>query len=99
MDRCLYYDHIAAHTGVKRDTCTIRGMKFMNMSSLKTHVLHFHLKETAHNVVIKHSCTLLTEILTDITVIIIKATFHLTYLMTGVGWGTADDLATRRLQG
>ena len=46
-------------------------------------------------VVIKHSCTLLT----DIMVIIIKATFHLTYPMTDVGWGTADDLATRRLQG
>ena len=55
--------------------------------------------DCTYYVVIKHSCTLLTEIMTDITVIIIKATFHLTYPMTEVGWGTADDLATRRLQG
>ena len=46
--RSRYYDHLAAHTGVKRHTCTICGMKFMNKSSLKTHVLHFHPKETAH---------------------------------------------------
>ena len=48
--RCVYYDHLAYHTGVKRrrPTCTICGIKFMNKYSLKTHVLHLHQNETAH---------------------------------------------------
>ena len=34
--RSLHYDHIAAHTGVKRHrpTCSICEMKFMNKSTL-----------------------------------------------------------------
>ena len=48
MNRCLYYDHVAAHTGVKRHTCSICEMKFMNKCTLKKHVLHFHQNDTAH---------------------------------------------------
>ena len=48
MNRSYYYDHVAAHTGVKRHTCSICEMKFMNKSSLKAHVLHFHPNDTAH---------------------------------------------------
>ena len=40
--RSVYHDHIAAHTGVKRHTCSICDMKFMNKSTLKVHFLHFH---------------------------------------------------------
>ena len=46
--RCLYYDHVAAHTGVKRHTCSMCDMKFMNKSTLKVHVLHFHPNEAAN---------------------------------------------------
>ena len=42
MDRCLYHDHIAAHTGVKRYKCSICDMKFTNKRALKSHVLHLH---------------------------------------------------------
>ena len=48
MDRCRYYDHVSAHTGVKRHTCSICEMKFMNNASLRTHVLHIHPNEAAH---------------------------------------------------
>ena len=46
--RSLYLDHVAAHTGVKRHTCSICEMKFTNKSSLKAHVLRFHPNDTAH---------------------------------------------------
>ena len=48
FDRSVYHDHIAAHTGVKRHTCSICEMKFMTKSTLKKHVLHFHPKEAAN---------------------------------------------------
>ena len=48
MDRSYYYDHVAAHTGVKRHTCSICEMKFMNKSSVNAHVLRLHLNETPH---------------------------------------------------
>ena len=35
IDRCLYHDHIAAHSGVKRHACSICDMKFTYKSSLK----------------------------------------------------------------
>ena len=46
--RSAYHDHIAAHTGVKRHTCSICEMKFTYKSSLKKHVLHFHPNEAAN---------------------------------------------------
>ena len=46
--RSVYHDHIAAHAGVKRHTCSICYMKFMNKSTLKKHGLHFHPKEAAN---------------------------------------------------
>ena len=48
MDRSRYYDHVAAHTGVKRHTCSICEMKFTYKTSLRTHVLHIHPNEDAH---------------------------------------------------
>ena len=48
MDRCRYYDHVAAHTGVKRHTCSICEMKFMIKTSLRTHMLRLHPNEAAH---------------------------------------------------
>ena len=48
MGRSHYYDHVAAHTGVKRHACSICEKKFMNKSSLNVHVLHFHPTDTAH---------------------------------------------------
>ena len=48
MDRSRYYDHAAAHTGVKQYTCSICEKKFMHNGSLRKHVLHFHPNEAAH---------------------------------------------------
>ena len=48
MTRSRYYDHVAAHTGVKRHTCSKCEMKFMNKTTLKNHVLHFHPNEAAN---------------------------------------------------
>ena len=48
IGRCAYHDHIAAHTGFKRYTCSMCDMKFMNKSSLKKNVLHFHSNEAAN---------------------------------------------------
>ena len=45
MDRSRYFDHIAAHTGVKRYPCSICDMKFMNKTMLTKHVIHFHPNE------------------------------------------------------
>ena len=42
MDRSRYYNHVSAHTGVKRHTCSICEIKFMNTTSLRKHVLHLH---------------------------------------------------------
>ena len=46
--RSVYDDHIAAHTGVKRYTCSICDMIFTNKCALKAHVLHFHPNEAAN---------------------------------------------------
>ena len=35
MDRSRYFDHVAAHTGVKRHSCSMCEMRFMNKTSLK----------------------------------------------------------------
>ena len=48
MSRSRYYDHVAAHTGVKRHTCSMCEMKFMNKSTLKAHVIRFHPDEAAN---------------------------------------------------
>ena len=48
VGRCVYHDHIAAHTGAKRYTCSMCQMKFVNKGTLKTHVLHLHSNEAAH---------------------------------------------------
>ena len=48
MSRSRYHDHVAAHTGVKRHTCSICEMKFMNKTTLKKHVLHFHPNEAVN---------------------------------------------------
>ena len=48
MDLSLYYDHVAAHTGVKRHTCLICETKFMYKTSLKAHVLHVHPNDTSN---------------------------------------------------
>ena len=48
MDRSRYYDHAAAHTGVKQYTCSVCEKKFMNNGSLRKHFLHFHPNEAAH---------------------------------------------------
>ena len=48
MDRSRYYDHVSAHTGVKRHTCSICEMKFMNNASLRKHVLRFHPNEAGN---------------------------------------------------
>ena len=40
--RTLYYDHVAAHNGVKRHTCSMCEMKFTNKCTLKRHVIRFH---------------------------------------------------------
>ena len=44
----LYHDHVAAHTGVKRYTCSICEMRFTNKGTLKTHVLNCHPNEEAN---------------------------------------------------
>ena len=48
MNRSHYYDHVAAHTGVKQHACSICEMKFMNKSSLKAHVLRIHPNSAAN---------------------------------------------------
>ena len=48
MGRSHYYDHVAAHTGVKRHACSICEMKFMKKSSLKAHVLRIHPNNAAN---------------------------------------------------
>ena len=48
FDRCLYQDHIAAHTGVKRHTCSTCEMTFTYKTSLRAHVLHIHPNETVN---------------------------------------------------
>ena len=48
LNRSHYYDHVAAHTGVKRHTCSICDMRFTNKSTLKTHVLNVHPDEAAN---------------------------------------------------
>ena len=41
-DRRNYYDHMATHTGVKRNVCTICQAQFTFERSLKVHVMRFH---------------------------------------------------------
>ena len=40
--RSQYYDHLAAHTGVKRNVCPVCLKQFTFKPSLKTHILRFH---------------------------------------------------------
>ena len=46
--RSHYYDHIAAHTGVKRYVCSVCLREFTLKCNLKAHMLHFHPAEIAH---------------------------------------------------
>ena len=48
VGRCVYHDHIAAHTGVKRYTCSICDNLFTNKRALKAHVSHLHPNEAAN---------------------------------------------------
>lgn len=43
--RSQYFDHLAAHTGVKRNVCTICQTRFTYKHGLKAHVLRFHPNE------------------------------------------------------
>ena len=47
LGRCEYHDHKAAHTGVKRYTCSICDILFTHKRALKAHVLHLHPNEAA----------------------------------------------------
>ena len=44
----VYHDHVAAHTGVKRYTCSICEMRFTNKCTLKRHVVRVHPDEATH---------------------------------------------------
>ena len=46
--RSDYYDHLAAHTGVKRYACSVCLTEFTRKRNLKAHVLHLHPAEIAH---------------------------------------------------
>ena len=46
--RSHYYDHLAAHTGVKRYVCSVCLKEFTSKRTLKAHMLHFHPAEIAH---------------------------------------------------
>ena len=41
-DRRDYHDHMATHTGVKRNVCTICQAQFTSKRALKAHVMRFH---------------------------------------------------------
>ena len=43
--RSNYYDHIATHTGVKRNICSICQKQFTFKHSMKSHILRFHPNE------------------------------------------------------
>ena len=45
--RSIYYDHLAAHTGVKRYVCSLCLKEFTRKSSMKAHMLQFHPAEIA----------------------------------------------------
>ena len=44
----VYHDHVAAHTGVKRYTCSICEMRFTNKCTLKRHVVRVHPDVATH---------------------------------------------------
>ena len=46
--RSYYYDHLAAHTGVKRYVCSVCLKEFTWKRNLKIHMLRFHPAEIAH---------------------------------------------------
>ena len=45
--RSIYYDHLAAHTGVKRYVCSVCLKEFTRKSSMKAHMLLIHHAEIA----------------------------------------------------
>ena len=45
--RSIYYDHLAAHTGVKRYVCSVCLKEFTRKSSMKAHMLLSHHAEIA----------------------------------------------------
>ena len=46
--RSDYYDHLATHTGVKRNVCPVCLKGFTWKSSMKAHMLQFHPAKIAH---------------------------------------------------
>ena len=44
-----YHDHLATHTGVKRNICPICQSQFTFKHDLKVHLLHFHPSDAAHS--------------------------------------------------
>ena len=47
-NRTNYFDHVASHTGAKRNVCPVCKKQFAFKHGLKTHVLHFHPNEVEH---------------------------------------------------
>ena len=45
--RSDYYDHLAAHTGVKQYVCSVCLKEFTRKSNMKAHMLQFHPAEIA----------------------------------------------------
>ena len=46
-NRSNYYDHLATHTGARRNVCSICQKQFTFRPGLKAHMLHFHPNEDA----------------------------------------------------
>ena len=47
-DRSNYHDHLATHTGARRNVCSICHKQFTFKPGLKAHILRFHPDEVAH---------------------------------------------------
>ena len=54
--RLQYYDHLAAHTGVKQYVCSVCLKKFTVKRNLEAHMLHFHPAEIAHEKFVRVYC-------------------------------------------
>ena len=47
-NRTNYFDHLASHTGAKRNVCPVCQKQFAFKHGLKSHVLHFHTSESGN---------------------------------------------------